>query len=106
MENIGHFSHSPIRVRTKRPKENWDWGRGDCDYYTNDRPEGGHSGSDPRIGEEFLRYVRQGGPTTATPYGARNSVAVGDLGARSIRSGGMPQEIKVRRPASEGEACS
>ncbi len=96
IENMGHFSHSAIRVWEKRPKINWNWIRGDYDVYTEDRPSGGHGGSDPRIAEEFLRYVREGGETTATPFSARNSVAVGDLAARSLRSGGTPQEIKVR----------
>lgn len=95
IENLGHFSHSRIRVWAKRTKENWDWAHGDYDVYTADRPEGGHGGSDPRIAQEFIRYLREGGETTATPLAARNAVAVGCLATESMRNGCVPLDVPV-----------
>jgi len=53
----------------------------------------GHGGADPLIVEEFLNFVRTGGPTTATPEAARMSVATGYQATMSLRAGGMPQEV-------------
>lgn len=54
---------------------------------------GGHGGADPRIVDEFLRYVRSGGRVSTSPVAARESVAVGCLATESLRNGGIPLDI-------------
>ena len=54
---------------------------------------GSHGGADPLIVEEFLRYVREGGETTATPEAARMAVAAGYQATMSLRDGGKPLDI-------------
>lgn len=54
---------------------------------------GGHGGADPRIVEEFVRFVREGGRTLTSPIAARNSVAAGYQATMSLRDGGKPMKI-------------
>ena len=49
--------------------------------------------------DSFLAFVRDGAPTNASPVAARNAVAAGVLGHRSMRDGNMPQEIPPLDPA-------
>ncbi len=58
-----------------------------------ERPNGGHGGADPRIVAEFLRFVREGGPTYTSPIAARFSVAAGCAAADSMRDGAAPQTV-------------
>lgn len=53
----------------------------------------GHGGADPLLISEFLRFATEGGATRTSPLAARAAVAVGDLGARSLRSGGGALDI-------------
>ncbi len=55
--------------------------------------DGSHGGADPRIMDEFIRYVRQGGKVSTSPIAARYSVAAGCQATASIRSGGEPLDI-------------
>lgn len=55
--------------------------------------EGGHGGADPKIVDEFIKYVRDDAPTSITPIEARNAVAVGYYATQSIRAGGKMMEI-------------
>lgn len=55
--------------------------------------EGGHSGADPRIVAEFVRFVREGGATNISPLDARFAVAAGCAATDSIRSKGAPQDV-------------
>ncbi|RPI63251.1 MAG: gfo/Idh/MocA family oxidoreductase, partial [Planctomycetaceae bacterium] len=48
---------------------------------------GSHGGADPRIVDEFIRYVRGETKMTTSPIAARYSVAAGYLAAKSLRSG-------------------
>ncbi|MSR65078.1 MAG: Gfo/Idh/MocA family oxidoreductase [Verrucomicrobiae bacterium] len=59
---------------------------------------GGHGGADPRIVEEFVRYVREGGTITTSAIAARDSVATGCQAAESLRSGGIPLDIPPVAP--------
>ncbi|NIA14653.1 MAG: Gfo/Idh/MocA family oxidoreductase [Nitrospiraceae bacterium] len=54
---------------------------------------GTHGGADPRIVAEFVRYVREGGPTTTSPVASRYSVATGCMATRSLRNSGAALEI-------------
>ncbi|PRA13416.1 oxidoreductase [Arthrobacter sp. MYb211] len=55
--------------------------------------DAGHGGADPNLIAEFLRFARDGGATETSPLAARAAVAVGDLGARSLRSSGQTLQI-------------
>ncbi|MEU3332008.1 Gfo/Idh/MocA family protein [Glutamicibacter creatinolyticus] len=55
-------------------------------------PEG-HGGADPGLIAEFLRFASDGGATQTSPLAARAAVAVGDLGAQSLRSDGSSQSV-------------
>lgn len=48
--------------------------------------EGSHAGADPKLIDEFLRFVRYGGQTETSPIAARHAVAAGVLATESIRS--------------------
>ena len=58
-----------------------------------ERPHGSHGGADPRIVAEFLRFVRDGGPTNTSPLAARFSVAAGCAATTSMRDGATPQIV-------------
>lgn len=55
--------------------------------------KGSHGGADPRIVDEFIRYVRGEAKMTTSPIAARFSVAAGYLAARSLRGGNKPQQV-------------
>ncbi|MCI3270579.1 Gfo/Idh/MocA family protein [Streptomyces cylindrosporus] len=52
-----------------------------------------HGGADPLIIDEFLRFVRDGGPTDTSPVAARMAVAAGFEATRSLRAGGAVREV-------------
>jgi len=82
----------------------WDHARleapvtGDLEYHV---PEvaGWHGGSDDRIIDEFIRFVREGGTTATSPIAARQAVAAGCMATESVRNGGQPMDIPVLDPA-------
>ena len=55
--------------------------------------EGSHGGADPRIVDEFVRYVRHGGTIATSPVAARYSVAAGCQATASLRAGGKPRNV-------------
>lgn len=60
---------------------------------------GGHGGADPRIVDEFLRFVRNEARPRTSPVDARYSVAAGCCATASLRSQGMPVEVPPLDPA-------
>ncbi len=54
---------------------------------------GGHGGSDPRIVQAFIDFVRDGRPPNTSPVAARYAVAAGCMGTESLRDGSTPREI-------------
>ncbi|MFZ2654498.1 MAG: Gfo/Idh/MocA family oxidoreductase [Victivallales bacterium] len=93
-------------IGTRGRVENNDRGHGEVHVWTQRGPrdtpdiiyrlkplEGTHGGSDPIIVKEFLRFVRDGVKTNTSPIAARNSVAVGVQGHRSMRSGCNSEKI-------------
>lgn len=52
-----------------------------------------HGGADSKIVKGFLRYLRDGKKPFSTPQASRYSVAVGYMGAKSIRANGRPMDI-------------
>jgi predicted dehydrogenase len=82
IENIGDYGCCEVHVWTQRGP------RATPDIVYKLKPvEGSHGGSDPAIVQEFLRFVRDGVKTSTSPIAARNSVAVGVQGHKSMRSG-------------------
>ena len=88
VENVGDYGHCEVHVWTQRGQ------RETPDVVYKLKPlEGSHGGSDPAIVREFLRFVRDGIKTNTSPIAARNSVAVGVLGHKSMRSGCNAEKI-------------
>jgi predicted dehydrogenase len=82
LENIGDCGRCAVHVWTQRTA------RETPDIVYNLKPvEGSHGGSDPAIVQEFLHFVRDGIKTNTSPIAARNSVAVGVQGHKSMRAG-------------------
>lgn len=73
---------------------------GDASYPIVSR-ESGHGDADVSIVAEFVRFVRDGGPTSTSPVGARGSVAAGCAAAESLRNGSVPCEIPRLNPRLE-----
>lgn len=93
IENIGDAGKCEIHVWTQRgPRHTPDI------VYNVKEVEGGHGGADSGIIPSFLDFVRHGKKTNTSPIAARNSVAVGVLGHKSMRTGCALQEIP-RLPA-------
>jgi len=90
VENLG----SVIRLWTRRVDHN-PWGD---EHFCPPPVVGGHGGADPKIVEEFVRYVRTGGKVTTSPVAARYAVAAGCKAAESIRADGAPQDIPPLPP--------
>ena len=89
VENIGDFGTCEIHVWTQRGS------RENPDIIHKLKPiEGTHGGADPAIVMEFLKFVSGAiKKTNTSPVAARNSVAVGVLAHKSMRSGLKPQQI-------------
>lgn len=56
---------------------------------------GTHGGADPLMIQDFLNFVETGESQGAPPLAARMAVAVGCLGADSIRNSSMPMEVAL-----------
>ncbi len=82
LENIGDSWQCEVHVWTQRGTRT----APDIVYHLKPQ-EGSHGGSDPAIVREFLKFVRDGIKTNTSPIAARNSVAVGVQGHKSMRSG-------------------
>jgi predicted dehydrogenase len=90
LENFGDWPGScVIRVWNRRNSYN---PYGDQQHFIADT-DGGHGGADPRIVDEFIRFVREGAKMTTSPIAARYAVAAGYLAAKSLRDGNRPQEV-------------
>ena len=88
IENIGDDGCCEVHVWTQRGP------RSAPDIVYKLKPlEGTHGGSDPAIVREFLSFVRDGVKTNTSPIAARNSVAVGVQGHKSMRSGCNAEKI-------------
>ena len=97
LENFGDGpGESVVRVWTKRSGYN---PYGNEQHYI-EPVAGSHGGADPRIVDEFVRYVRQGAKMTTSPIAARYSVAAGYLAARSIRNNNMPEQVPDLPPGA------
>lgn len=58
----------------------------------------GHADADALLVDEFLRFVRDGGPTETSPTAAREAVATGCAATESLRNGGAPRDVQPIDP--------
>jgi predicted dehydrogenase len=96
LENFGDTSGSVVKV--------WNSGRSgyrlDADQVVEVASEDeGHGGADPKLVDEFVRFVRDGGATLTSPIAARAAVAAGFAATTSLRSNGTPIDIPQLDPA-------
>ena len=88
IENIGDSGQCQIHVWTQRgPRETPDI------VYKLKPVSGGHGGADQPTLENFVSFVRDGAKTNTSPIAARQSIAVGVLGHKSMRTGCNRQDI-------------
>ncbi len=83
MENFGDFGECKIQIYTKRTDS---FQKSKMEEINLAAEEGGHGGADPKIIEEFIGFVRNGGITKTCPIAARQAVAVGCMATESLRS--------------------
>ncbi|MGH3383569.1 MAG: Gfo/Idh/MocA family protein [Nocardioidaceae bacterium] len=90
LENFGDEAGSRVEVWTRRSG----YRAGGDRTVTVPESAGTHGGADASIMAEFLRFVREGGPTLTSPVAARDAVAAGCAATRSLRCGGTPQDVQ------------
>lgn len=89
VENEGDWEHCQVKVYNLRSDAH---GKPDAVHYIKPLP-GTHGGADPRIVDEFLRFVRKDTATKTCPVAARSAVAAGLLATESIRSGCESRDV-------------
>lgn len=62
------------------------------------KADGGHTGADPRLVQEFLTFVRDGSATLTSPIAARAAVAAGHAATISLRNSGNPVDVPALDP--------
>ncbi len=93
VENVGDSDKCEVHVWTRRGP------RATPDIVYHLKPaSGSHGGSDPLIIDNFLAFVRHGAATNASPTAARDAVAAGVLGHKSMRNGSTPYDIPPLDP--------
>jgi predicted dehydrogenase len=99
LENFGDIGEGAV-VKVWQRRSDY---RADADLVV-DVPlrEGTHGGADGPLVQEFLRFVRAGGPTLTTPVAARYAVAAGYAATKSLRHGGQPVAVPPLDPVLEG----
>lgn len=85
IENFGDTAGSEVRLWNRRHR-----GAADADetFIVPEAVDAGHDGADALLVAEFLRFVRDGGPTETSPVAAREAVAAGILATESLRGDG------------------
>ncbi len=88
IENIGNEDECEVHIWNQRGP------RKTPDIIHKLKPvAGSHGGADPSIVNSFVDFVRGEADAKISPVAARNSVAVGVMGHKSMRSGGNLQTI-------------
>ncbi len=87
VENIGDSGGARIEVLTSRDSKEPDA------IYNIGQTTGGHAGSDPRIVQAFVDFVRDDTQPNTSPVAARYSVAAGIMGTDSLRDGCTPRMV-------------
>ncbi len=95
LENFGDSPGGVVKVWNARRSDY----RADADLEVPiPEAEGSHSGADPRLVAEFVRFVRDGGTTLTSPVAAREAVAAGCAATDSLRHGSMPVDVPPLDP--------
>jgi len=94
IENFNDSGRAMIRLWNQRSHYN---GEGD-EQFSFEPEEGGHGGGDPKIVDEFVRYLKEGGRTATCPVAARYSVAAGCMATESLRNGSTPMDVPPLDP--------
>ncbi len=93
LENIGENQEgSCIHVWTQRGSRQ----KPDIVYCMHPK-DGSHGGSDIPIVKAFFDFIRDGKQPAVSPVAARNAVAAGVMGHRSMRNGNIPMDIPPLR---------
>ncbi|HEY3265954.1 MAG TPA: Gfo/Idh/MocA family oxidoreductase [Armatimonadota bacterium] len=90
LENFGD-ANGELIIRLWNKRHHFE-AKGDKEYPIVEE-SGSHGGSDARIVDEFIRYLREGGKTDTSPIAARYSVAAGVKATESIRSDSQPMDV-------------
>ncbi|GIG36234.1 Gfo/Idh/MocA family protein [Cellulomonas pakistanensis] len=89
LENAGDTGGAVVRVWNRR----LGWSpTGHVEHPVRDIA-GGHRAADTAMLTEFFAHVLHGAPTAGSPVDARQAVAVGSLGAESLRHGCVPLDV-------------
>ncbi len=95
IENYGDHSSAAqwatVHLWNRRMEEPFQWQGNEVFRIPN--IEGSHGGADPVMIDDFIRFLRGNESGGATPNDARVAVAVGVLGAESLRHGSVPFDI-------------
>jgi len=95
IENFGDGDkETVIRLWDKKSGYN---PNGDAQFFA-PATDGSHGGADPRIVDEFLKFVREGGETSVSPIAARYSVAAACMATDSLRNAGAPRNVPPLDP--------
>lgn len=94
LENVGDGAGGEVRVWNRRTGFSE---RGDVQHPIQ-AGTGGHGGADPLTVAEFVRLVRDGGPTDTSPVAARDAVAAGVAATASLRDGARPRRVPEADP--------
>ncbi len=97
LENVGDTS-GVVRVWNRRLR----WSETGHVEHPFGGSEQGHEAADRATLTEFFSHVVHGTPTLGSPADARQAVAVGSLGAESLRSGSLPLDVPPLPPLSNG----
>ena len=89
-ENLGDGAGDVVKVWTERTEH---YAERATEEYVIAEEGTGHDSADQLAINEFLRFVRAGGLTDASPVSAREAVAAGVLATRSLRSGSVPYDV-------------
>jgi len=96
IENFGNGSSGTvIRLWNRRTSYNPE---GD-EQFSAPASAGSHGGADPKIVDEFIRFVRGECQPSTSPVAARYSVATGCTATESLRTGSQPRDVPPLDPA-------
>ncbi len=93
LENLGDRSDNAVIALWNRRESHRTYRITGQQHYTVQASQGSHDGADDAMVEDFLQCVRGQAEPTVPPLAARQAVAVGCMGAESLRSGGQPLDI-------------
>ncbi|MDQ8192990.1 Gfo/Idh/MocA family oxidoreductase [Coraliomargarita sp. SDUM461004] len=91
IENFGDMS-GECMIKLWNKRHNYQ-AEGDAEFII-PKEEGSHGGADPKIIDEFIRYMRdEGGGTITSPVSARYSAVTGCKATESLRNGAIPVQV-------------